>query len=259
MFPFVAIQRSHGGAHMPVVPDMESFLGKNIDRICKNRFHDPEQNHCAHFVCHAMGFGFSFNCKDFQGGNKPAANIRVHEVFANCPRVGKWSDADASQSQLIFVTRKDVVNIATKTMQNIPQKHIGIFHNDRVYHYSNTEDKVVKQTVPDFFARFQAAYSGDQGLFFGEFPETALRLSLAAYRTPEGARATAAAAARAIDFVLRKDGSRWFARRTDTADQPEFLVGIEVNQPAPALSRPAFSGPQLLRTAIRSGRLCRNR
>ena len=151
---------------MPVVPDMESFLGKNINSICKNRFHDPAMNHCAHFVCHAMGFDFSFNCQDYKGGNKPAANIRVHEVFANCPRVGKWSDADTSRSQLIFVTRTNVVNIAAGTMQNIPQKHIGIYHNGHVYHYSNTNDQVVKQTVPAFFARFQAAYSGTQGLFF---------------------------------------------------------------------------------------------
>jgi hypothetical protein len=208
---------------MHVVPDMESFLGKNIDTICKNRFHDPDMNHCAHFVCHAMGFDFSFNCKEYQGGSKPAANIRVHEVFENCPRVGRWSDADTSQSQLIFVTRKDVVNLVTGTMGNIPQKHIGIFHNDRVYHYSNTQDKVVKQTVPDFLARFQAAYSGNQGLFFGEFPKTDLRFSIAGYR-----KGTTAAAAASLDFALRKDGSRWFARR---AGQPEFLVGVEVNQP----------------------------
>jgi hypothetical protein len=214
---------------MPVVPDMESFLGKNIDRICKNRFHDPDQNHCAHFVCHAMGFGFSFNCKDFQGGAKPAANIRVHEVFANCPRVGKWSNTDTTRSQLIFVTRTDVVNTATGTMQNIPQKHIGIYHNEFVYHYSNTEDKVVKQTVPAFLTRFQQAYSGDQGLFFGEFPDTALRLSFAAYRSAAGP--SAAAAVDAIDFALRKDGSRWFARRSGAGGQPEFLVGVEVNQP----------------------------
>jgi hypothetical protein len=217
---------------MPVVPDMESFLGKNINRICKNRFHDPAMNHCAHFVCHVMGFDFSFNCKDYKGGNKPAANIRVHEVFANCPRVGKWSDADTSQSQLIFVTRTDAVNLATGTMQNIPEKHIGIYHNGQVYHYSNTNDQVVKQTVPDFLARFEAAYSGRQSLFFGEFPKSDLRLSLRGYRARTTAAAAAApelhTAAAAPSFALRKDGSRWFARR---AGEAEFLVGVEVNQP----------------------------
>ncbi len=81
-------------------------------------------------------------------------------------------------TQLIFVTRKDVVNIATKTMQNIPQKHIGVYQNGFVYNYSNGQDKVVRDTVSDFFARFQAADPGDQGLFFGEFPNTDLELSV---------------------------------------------------------------------------------
>ncbi len=208
---------------MPAVPNMEAFLSKNIASICDNRFHNQTDNHCAHFVCHAMGFDFSFNCRDFKGGSKPGANVRVHEVFANCPRVGKWSDANTGVSQLIFVTRKDVVNLATKTMRNIPQKHIGIFQDNRVYHYSNTEKKVVKQTVRDFLARFQRAYSGDQGLFFGEFPKTALRLRSGR----AGARTLASTAA--SGFSLRKDGSKWFARRAGTS---EFLVGVEVNQPA---------------------------
>jgi hypothetical protein len=211
---------------MPAVPNMEAFLGQKIDRICDNRFHNQSDNHCAHFVCHAMGFDFSFNCKDFKGGRKPGANIRVHEVFANCPSVGKWSDANTGASQLIFVTRKDVVNLATKTMRNIPQKHIGIFQDNRVYHYSNSEKKVVKQTVRDFLARFQRAYSGDQGLFFGEFPKTALRLRL---RSAGGGGARALASTATSGFSLRKDGSNWLARRAGT---PEFLVGVEVNQPA---------------------------
>lgn len=210
---------------MPAVPNMETFLGKNIAHICDNRFHIQSDNHCAHFVCHAMGFDFSFNCRDYKGGSKPGANIRVHEVFANCSRVGKWSDANTGVSQLIFVTRKDVVNLATKTMQNIPQKHIGIFQDNRVYHYSNTAKKVVKQTVRDFLSVFQQLYDGDQGLFFGEFERTSLSLRLRSV----GGRARASASSAIADFKLRKDGSRWLARRAGT---PEFLVGVEVNQPA---------------------------
>lgn len=210
---------------MPAVPDLEAFLGRNIARICDNRFHLQSDNHCAHFVCHALGFSFSFNCRDHKGGGRPGANIRVHEVFANCPRVGRWDDANTGIGQLIFVTRKDAVNLATRTMRNIPQKHIGIFQNNRVYHYSNTEKKVVKQTVPDFLDRFQRTYSGDQGLFFGEFPAMALRLRLPS----AGGDARAGASAAPATFMLRKEQSRWYARRAGT---PEFLVGVEVNQPA---------------------------
>ena len=208
---------------MPV-PDLEALLDKNINQICPNRFHDAAANHCAHFVSHAMAFGFSFHCRQFAGGSKPGANIRVHEIFAQCPRVGNWEEADPGADQLVFVTRKDVVNLATKTMQNIPQKHIGIYHQGLIYHYSNTEDRVVKQTPDAFLQRFQAAYDGDQGLFFGHFPQSELELTV----DPTGTNVPAGAAA----FELTKDGSRWMARRTDIGGSSPFLAGVEVRQPA---------------------------
>jgi hypothetical protein len=208
---------------MTIFPDLESVLGYDIKDICKNRFHDPSANHCAHFVSHAMDFTFSYHCREFQGGSKEPANIRVHEIFAECPRVGNWSDTDTSKSQLIFVTRKDVVDIVAKKMQNIPQKHIGIYHNNAVYHYSNTQDEVVKQSVDDFYERFQATYSGDQGLFFGEFPHSDLMLTV---------EASAAHVTHPYAFALRKSGNKWHAKRADIAGASEFLVGVEVRQPA---------------------------
>jgi hypothetical protein len=208
---------------MATLPNMDSFLGKGIDAICGNGFHTATANHCAHFVSHALEFTFSFNCRQFVGGNKTPANIRVHEIFAECPRVGRWENANAAAAQLIFVTRKDVVNIFTKTMQNIPQKHIGVYQNGFVYHYSNTDDRVVKQTVSDFFARFQAAYSGDQGLFFGEFPHSDLELSI---------DVTAASVSHLFAFALRKEDKKWFAKRADISAANEFFVGQEVMQPS---------------------------
>ena len=208
---------------MGIFPDLDSVLGHDIKNICKNKFHDSTANHCAHFVSHAMGFAFSYHCRDFKGGSKEPANIRVHEVFKECPRVGLWDNADTSQSQLIFVTRKNAVNLTTKTMQNIPEKHIGIYHNGGVYHYSNTQDEVVKQSVVDFYNRFQNAYSGDQGLFFGEFPHSDLMLTV---------EASGAHVIHPYAFALRKDGSKWHAKRADIAGANEFLVGVEVKQPA---------------------------
>lgn len=208
---------------MPIPADMSTFLGKNINHICSNRFHNANENHCAHFVSHATSLEFSFNCREYKGGDKPGANIRVHEIFAECPRVGKWENANAAVDQLIFVTRKDVVNIATRTMQNIPQKHIGVYQNGFVFHYSNGEDKVVKQTVSDFLARFQAAYSGDQGLFFGELPTSDLNLTV---------DLTADSVAHPFAFGLRKDGDRWLGKRADIPGSPEFFIGKEIIKPA---------------------------
>ena len=126
---------------------LENALGKPIDDICPNRFHDHSANHCAHFVSHMMGLGFSFNCREYKGGSKQPANIRVHEVFKQCPKVGKWSARPTIDGPfLVFVTRTNNVDVDTKTMGNIPQKHIGVFLDGHIYHYSNTQEMAVKWT-----------------------------------------------------------------------------------------------------------------
>ena len=199
---------------------LDGFLGKRIDAICPNRFHDNAANHCAHFVGHALGLGRSYNCVDFQGGTRPGANIRVHETFGHCSKVGRWADADLGRSQLVFVTRQDVVNVAAKTMQNIPQKHIGVFHGGMVYHYSNTDDRVIKQTPADFLARFQAAYTGTQALFFG-YPD-ANNLLLNVNPDPPAAPAPGVKTFK----LAGPDQRRWSARLV--GEEQPFFVGREI-------------------------------
>lgn len=190
---------------------LEGFLGKNINQMCPNGFHDPALNHCAHFVGHAMGLAGPYNCAQHTRGRKEAANIRVHETFAQCSKVGYWADADLSRPQLCFVTRKDVVDVPRKAMGNIPQKHIGVFSGGMVYHYSNSQDKVVKQTPADFLARFEGIYAGTQGLFFG-YPSDAnlkLRVDTGSASVPDKAHAFE---------LLGPEGKDWRARRRGDAD-----------------------------------------
>ncbi len=66
--------------------------GLNIDRICGNAFTDPAQNHCAHLVCHWLNLSFGYTCRSAGRANTTGANVRVHELFARCPRVGRWAD-----------------------------------------------------------------------------------------------------------------------------------------------------------------------
>lgn len=207
---------------MGLTETLNDAVGKNINKICPNRFHDPALNHCAHFASHILGMEFSFHCREFAGGSKPGANIRVHELFAQCPKVGKWEDADPERTQLIFVTRRDNVDIANKRMVNIPQKHVGIYHNRKVFHYGNTTDKVVTDTPESFFNKFEAIYAGRQGLFFGWVPGEDLLLEV----RPEGTGASAEK-----KFILPDPvGGLW---RAQLVGEPnDFVVGREVNQPA---------------------------
>ena len=149
--------------------DVASFLGKPIDDICGNGFDDHGDNHCAHFVSHVLHLTFGMTCKKLTLGSQAAANVRVQEIFPECPEVGNWPPPAGSGPVLIFVTKATNVNLANKTMRNVPKKHIGIFEN-QVFNYSNTQEKVVSQTVPAFKTAFNAAYGGPQGYFWGTFP-----------------------------------------------------------------------------------------
>ncbi|MDB5862963.1 MAG: hypothetical protein JWO70_769 [Betaproteobacteria bacterium] len=209
---------------MSRTPDLEALLGKTISAFCGNRFHDPNANHSAHFVSHVLGFNFSFNCREYLDGKQEGGNIRVHEIFAHCPRVGWWEDADERSDLLVFVVRRDAVDLARKKMQNIPQKHMGIYSGGLVYHYNNSRDRVVKQTPADFLKRFQTLYAGDQALFFGTYP-----LSLA---EPAAKKAPAVARGDGYAFEVRLEGREWYGVRSDIPESQEFLLGVELIQPA---------------------------
>lgn len=149
--------------------ELDKFLGKHIKDICDCEYANDAHNHCAHFVSHVMGYKFGFTCKGMTGkGKGSGANIRVHEVFSKCKEVGEWDSATKPPGDcLAFVTGKSNVNLASKTMTNVPRKHIGIFCGNMIYHYSNSQRKVVKVTP----AQFAHHYSGnDIKVYYGTFP-----------------------------------------------------------------------------------------
>ena len=114
-----------------------------------------------------MQLDFGWSCKKSTGGKAPSANLRVHETFARCGAVGLWPPPPTLTRCYAFVTKKSGVNLKKKEMTNIPKKHIGIFHTDFIWHYSNSKRKVVKQLPADFAKH----YKGDGfAVFFGEFP-----------------------------------------------------------------------------------------
>ena len=150
--------------------NIKQYLGDHISKICSNDYYKNIDNHCAHFVSHVLGFRFGFKCRGMTGKGEmsSAASIRVHEVFTKCPQIGKWDDKPAHMKFcLAFVTSAANVNLKARMMVNHPKKHIGIFHDGKVYHYSNSKNKVVEQT-PEAYARH---YSGnDITVYYGSMP-----------------------------------------------------------------------------------------
>lgn len=195
---------------------LTAALHQPITRLCPNRFHDAQANHCAHFVSHMAGFDFSFTCRDHRGGNAPGANLRVHEIFARCPEVGLWAERPKDAVPLlVFVTRRDNVDLTRRQMANVPQKHVGIHLDGTIYHYANGAGRVQACTAAQFLATFRRSYTGPQALFFGRFPGAEQHVAV---------QRKAADVARGKAFELRKEGQRWFAQESGGA---AFLVGRE--------------------------------
>jgi hypothetical protein len=148
---------------------LSETLNKTIADLCQNKFTGAAENHCAHFVCHVLELDSGYDCKTHKNGSHPGSCLRVQELFPECPQVGNWNSAPEGM-KIVFITDKSNVNLTAHTMRNVRKKHVGIFSDGHVYHYSNTQDIVIRQTPTEFLARFQGFYGGNQGLFFGTFP-----------------------------------------------------------------------------------------
>lgn len=148
-------------------PPLVSYLGKRIDAICPfslGKKHD--HNHCAQFVSHVMGYEFAVTCKNLTAADKQraenGASIRVNEIFNIAPEVGSWAKrSPALTSCLIFVTNSGNVQQRGPRleMKDSEKKHIGIFLNGSVWHYSNTSDKVVQDAEALFITKFKHHYT----------------------------------------------------------------------------------------------------
>lgn len=52
-------------------------------------------------------------------------------------------------------------------MGSSPKKHIGIFIDDKIWHYSNGSDKVVTDSPERFLVKFKGLYGPKTQLYFG--------------------------------------------------------------------------------------------
>ena len=147
---------------------LNGFLGKPIADICQNGYTSAHDNHCAHFVSHVLGYRFGVTCQLMGNGKGPGATLRVHELFPHCHSVGAWSLRPASvKACLVFITRASNVNLANRSIANVPRKHVGIYLDGYIWHYSNAQQKVVRQMPAQFAQHYPAP---DNAMFFGTLP-----------------------------------------------------------------------------------------
>jgi len=150
--------------------ELDFMVGDHISKTCNSALAKiNSQNHCAHFVSHALNIHKkgTADCKTFTYKDKhnPAVKssfIRVNELFNNCKKRGKWDQATTCDSyRLIFATRESNIDSAKTppVMQDHPVKHIGIYHNGYVWHYSNTLRQVKKDLLAEWINTFTRVYA----------------------------------------------------------------------------------------------------
>lgn len=149
--------------------DLEKFEGLDIKEICTTGFNSAGLNHCAHFVSHALDLRFGMLCGNMAWETKgQGACIRVDEIFNRCREVGSWADRPICLSPcLAFVTPS--TNINRDRMGSSPKKHIGIFVDGKIWHYSNGSDKVITDSPERFLIKFKGLYGSNTKLFYGTF------------------------------------------------------------------------------------------
>jgi hypothetical protein len=152
--------------------EFSGVLNKPIKEICSLGYSDSSENHCAHFVSHALGIKYGILCGDIKFETRhQGATIKVYELFNNLTQRGPWDGRPKGEvTLLIFVT--SAKNVTGNSMANVPQKHVGISCSQGIYNYSNTLHRVVLDpSVERFHNKFQHSYrGGDISLYYGVIP-----------------------------------------------------------------------------------------
>jgi len=147
---------------MPVMEtDVIRLVNQAMGDICENHYDTHAQNHCAHFVSHALRIGVATVCGDLTAiaaARGTGATVRCNELFNSLPVRGAWPDRPIGQIPLlVFVTFKQ--NVSANIMGAMPSKHVGIWFTERVYNFSNSNHIVTFDRSPDeFLARVGGSY-----------------------------------------------------------------------------------------------------
>lgn len=145
-------------------PDLTEYLGKKMSEICTRSVSTKVgENQCAHFVSHVMEYDeFEYTCKNYTSADKLLPNkgaaIRVDDIFNIVPEYGRWTDKPLYlTSCLIFATNSGNMSPGGHRLKMLKgrAKHIGIYIDGAVWHYSNTRDGVAKDQEKLFINKFR--------------------------------------------------------------------------------------------------------
>jgi hypothetical protein len=151
--------------------ELDGYVGKSIGDICQNGYTTLADNHSAHFVSHVLGYSFETTCQMLGGGKAPGAALRLNDIYGKCAKIGAWSLRPASlQPCFVFVLGASNASLRGRAMANMPRRHVGIFAQGFIWHYSNRFGRVVRHTPSQFAQHYPPPHNA---LFYGSLPSGA--------------------------------------------------------------------------------------
>jgi hypothetical protein len=153
--------------HLRVPPALHMYLNWPIDKICRNSIvHEHGQNHCAHFVCHVMGYNHipgALKCTVRGMGGTNGVHIRVNEVFNYAPDRQMWrAGTELSEPRLVVATiAQNVHGAQAPTVGQHRRKHIGIYTAGLIWHYSTHRTSVFADLPGDWRRRMEQTYGAN--------------------------------------------------------------------------------------------------
>ena len=191
------------------VANLSAYVGKSVEDFCPLGYGKKKdnQNHCAHFVSHALNIQVGKLCSDllpyrakpltaslirsgvrdnelaglftldgkhrnpFKGGS-----TRVNDIYNSIGKdsKGDWdSRSDPNADCLIYVTIPENISKDRAIMNEMSRKHVGIHYNGKIYHYGNTGDQVASDTIEQFKTKFKGSYGKDAVFLWSSIPHVA--------------------------------------------------------------------------------------
>jgi len=139
---------------------LESYVGQHISTICLNGFDDDAHNHCAHFVAHVLGVGHGKTCRRMTHSSRhsqPGASILVSDLFDAAPECRELLECPSNGQGLVFVSAPvnfQQIGSDAWRIRSVRKRHVGLFHNGKVWHYSNHNRRVIRKPISQFIAHF---------------------------------------------------------------------------------------------------------
>jgi hypothetical protein len=189
------------------IDKLSLYVGKSVEDFCPFGYGKKKdaQNHCAHFVSHALNIQVGSVCSNllpwtvkkssidalFRAGTRQnriagyftevgkeevpfqGASTRVNEIYNSVSKESK-GDWDArpepKDNCLIYVTIPGNIPKDRARMGEMSRKHIGIHSGGDIYHYGNTDDEVKRDTIEEFQKKFKGNYGKDAIFLWSEIP-----------------------------------------------------------------------------------------